>query len=138
MRYFLSYKFTGVSLEKLHEAIDPIMELFKENDKDIFCNLYLLDEYEKKNFGTKEIMDHCFEEIDKSDIYIAYIDDAFAGGMAIECGYARAKNKKIVGIVPNNKNTFTTFKAIADELIFYEENNLSDMHAQLEKYLSTK
>lgn len=134
MKYFLSYKFSGVLINKLHDDIDPIIELFKKYNHDIFCNLYYDDHYKKNKYTVKQIMDHCFDEINQCDIYFCFIDDIFSGGMAIECGYAYAKNKKIISLVPNNGPTFTTLCGISDENIYYDPNNMYD---KIEQYLKT-
>lgn len=137
MKYFLSYKFTGVLINKLHDDIDPIIELFKKYNHDIFCNLYYDDYYIKNKYTIKQIMDHCFDEIDQCDICLLFIDDILSGGMAIECGYACGKNKKIIALIPNNGSTFTTLCGISDKNIYYDSKNANDIYNKIEQYLKT-
>ena len=133
MKYFLSYKFTGVNLSQLYNDIDPLIKIIKENKHDIFCNLYSYELYEKNKFSIEQIMEHCFIELKTCDAYICYVTDTFQGGMAIECGYAHSLNLPIIMCVPKNtKESFTSLNSLATYRIDYEDND--DLVYQLNYY----
>lgn len=131
MKIFISYKYTGVPLKKLYTQIDPIMTTLKDSNHEPFCNLYSEYFYIHNRYTTPMIMNHCFNEIRNCDIYLAFVDDIFGGGMAIECGYAYALNKKIVSLVPQSTEKFTTLTGISDEI--YRYKNMEDMLSELQK-----
>jgi nucleoside 2-deoxyribosyltransferase len=123
-RYFISYKFTGVGLEKLYNDLDPIVKSIRDFGHDVFCNLYSLAEYQENGFGTNQIMQHCFDEIEKSDVLIIYVTDTFGGGSAIECGYAIGQGLEILALIPKNSpETYTTLKALSHHIIEYTDQD---------------
>lgn len=135
MKYFLSYKFTGVPLHTLYQQINPLVDIIKDNNNTVFCNLYSEEQYYKNNFSTKQIMEHCFNELKTCDAYICYVTDTFAGGMAIECGYAHALNLPIIMCVPKNtKEKFTTLSSLATYRIDYIDQD--DLEHQLNYYFN--
>lgn len=131
MRYFISYKFTGVDINYLHKLIDPIVEIIKLYGHDVFCNLYCDNMYIEHKYTPKQIMEQCFDEIRKCDICFVLIDDVFGCGMGIECGYAKCLNKKIV-MCTNNCSNITSIEWLSDIVIMYENNkNVLD---EIKKY----
>jgi hypothetical protein len=132
MHYFISYKFTGVELVKLHEFIDPVVEIIKSYGHSVFCNLYYGDMYTQGKYTIKQIFDHCFENIKKCDVYVALIDDAFGGGMAIECGYAICHGKRIIACQPSNLKNNNSLESLSECVIKYD--SIEDMHKNLKKY----
>jgi nucleoside 2-deoxyribosyltransferase len=75
----------------------------------------------ENKYSAKKIMEHCFDEMKKCDYYIAFVNDIFGGGMAIECGYAYCLGLKIIACVPNSSESFTSLKGICDFLIVYND-----------------
>lgn len=134
MKFFLSYKFTGVDKSKLYDYINPIIKIINDSGNDVFCNLYCDNFYIKNKYSAKEIMEHCFGELKKCDCYIAFVDDIFGGGMAIECGYAYCLGLKIIACIPNNTENFTSLKGICDTLIYYDDMN--ELNDKLNIYLT--
>jgi len=137
MKYFLSYKFSGVAWEKLHNDIDPLVKIVKDNNHDIFCNLYHDHHYVSNNYSVKQILTNCFIELDTCDVYMAFVDDCFCDGMAIECGYAYSKNMPIVILVPESRQQcHASLDSLASHRIYYK--NHDDLHTQLNEYFKMK
>jgi nucleoside 2-deoxyribosyltransferase len=132
MNYFVSYKFTGIELTKLHEFVDPVVEIIKSHGNKVFCNLYYDDMYIKEKYTIKQIFAHCFENLKKCDIYLALIYDTFGGGMAIECGYAICLGKRIITCQPSELKNNTSLEGLSEYVIKYDSQN--DMLSQLNKY----
>jgi nucleoside 2-deoxyribosyltransferase len=131
MRYFISYKFTGVPLDVLHKEIDPIVAVLREKGHDVFCNLYSESMYQSEKYNGKMIMKHCFEELERSDVYLTYITDQFGGGQAIECGYACKLGLQIVACAPEGMEQLTSLKAVSDLVIRYSSH--SDLLDRIKK-----
>ncbi len=132
MKYFISYKFTDIPRSVLHSSIGSLVEVLKAKKHEVFCNLYSDEHYVKNKCSVEQIMKHCFAELLKCDVYIAYVDPItgnFGGGSAIECGYAIATNKKIIAIIPDNGMKYTSLIGLADKVLLYK--NSEDMLAQL-------
>ena len=71
MKIFLSYRFTGVTLEEIHKLIDPIVAHIRNTTQhEVYCNLYDLNYYEEHHMGTKEIMDHALKHLAESQLQI--------------------------------------------------------------------
>ena len=132
MKYFISYKFTGIPLDVLHKEIDPIVAILRKNGHDVFCNLYSESIYQSENYNGKMIMNHCFKELDQSDIYLTYINDQFGGGQAIECGYAYKLGLKIIACAPENMEHLTSLISVSDIVIRY--NCHTDLLESIRKY----
>lgn len=125
MKVFISYKFTGIELEKLHQTFDPIVETLKKYGHTVFCNLYYLDFYQQNNYSIKQIFDHCFNELKTCNIYLCVVDkdQIFAGGMAIEFGYAYSLKLKTIVCFPNEYHS-TSVENLCDVIIHYDNNLL--------------
>ena len=130
VKIFISYKYTGEDLTKVWAAINKLTTTIHRTGNIYFCNLYSDDMYIKEHYTTKQIMDHCVENLKTCDIYLAYVTGDFAGGMAIECGYAYSLGMKIVACLPNNKETYTSLKGISTHVLTYED--LDDLCVKLD------
>lgn len=120
MHYFISYKFTGVNINELHNLIDPIVEIIQSYGHTVFCNLYYDGMYIENKYTPKQIMEHCLDEISKCDVCFVLVDDIFGCGMGVESGYAKCLNKKIV-LCTNNCNNITSIEWLSDIIILYED-----------------
>ena len=95
-KVFISYRFSDIPLETLHELIDPIVNFFTKAGLHIFCNLYFDNYYKENNYTPKQIMDHCFQELEGSDFVICLFDtNKYSCGLLLEIGYALANKKNI-------------------------------------------
>ena len=121
MSVFISYRFSDIPIEELRKLIDPIYNLFKNKGLDVFCNFYKDATYVENNYTAKQIMDDCFENIDKRDVVVCLVDtDKYSCGMLLEIGYALAKNKRI--IVASRKGCeIDTLCAMANNNIIYND-----------------
>src|SRR5579872_6576141 len=94
---FISYRFTGVPSSQLDQLIHPIYNHLRDNNINVFCNYYRDDFYTYNNWTIKQIMDECFQEIDKANKVICLVDtNSYSCGMLLEIGYSLAKNKEII------------------------------------------
>jgi hypothetical protein len=132
MKFFISYKFTNIDLVKIHQTIDPIVETIKKHGHDVFCNLYFIDFYEQNNYSVKQIFTHCFDEMKTCEAYICFVDNdqIFAGGMAIEFGYAYNLRLKTIVCLPMDYHS-TSVENLSDVIIHYDNNLLQ----QISQYL---
>ena len=121
MSVFISYRFSDIPIEELRKLIDPVYNIFKSNNVDVFCNFYKDAYYMENKYTAKQIMDDCFKEIDNRDIILCLVDtDKYSCGMLLEIGYALAKNKRIV-VCFRKGCEIDTLKAMANEVRIYED-----------------
>ncbi|MDD3303066.1 MAG: hypothetical protein PHN31_05935 [Candidatus Gracilibacteria bacterium] len=127
MRYFISCKQQGVDIRNLILSLNIISKAIEElgNETYIFFR-------DTQNWGDviipkKDVMQKAFEEIDKSDIIFVFVDyKEKSEGMLLECGYAKAKNKKIIVAIKKGVES-DLLKSIADKVIHYKDlNDLKD------------
>lgn len=74
MQVFVSCKFTDVPLEKIHQLIDTVMEILKEQGHSPYCNLVNMSFYNSNNYVTKQIMHYALQMLDKYNYHISVID----------------------------------------------------------------
>lgn len=97
MSVFISYRFSNVPLENIHQLIDPIYNLLQTNGVDVFCNLYDKDKYENQKYTTKDIMDECFSMLETKNTILCLVDtNEYSCGMILEVGYALSRGKEII------------------------------------------
>jgi len=94
---YIAYRFSNVPTEDLYNLINPIFNLLRDNNIDVFCNLYYDNYYIENSFSVKQIMNHCFENIDKKDTILCLIDtNEYSCGMLLELGYSLKSKKNII------------------------------------------
>jgi len=128
MKIFLSYKFTGENPKILEETIQNICNSPKAKHS-YFCSFWKEAFFKKNKFTHKQILEYVFKELEKSDIYLAFIkNEDKSEGMLLEAGYALAKKKKIYLAI--KKGTDTVFlRDFADKII--EFNELDELYKKL-------
>jgi nucleoside 2-deoxyribosyltransferase len=94
---YIAYRFTGVSKDQINQLITPVRKTLQNQGHKVFCN-YIYDEmYIKEQYTLKDIMMHCYDNLNEQDVVLCLIDtDELSCGMLLELGYAFAKNKTIV------------------------------------------
>ena len=94
-----------------------------------------VDNYSFLPAQEKEMMQHAFAAIDKSDLLIAEVSDK-AIGIGVEVGYAKAKNKPVIYLRNATAEHSTTIAGTSDHIIIYEgiaglRNQLTELLDQL-------
>ena len=132
-KIFISYRFTGVPEEQLHQLLDPIMGSLRNLGYDPYCNLYDLNYYEENSMDTREIMLHCFEkleELDNSGFHLLIFDTPeLSQGMMIEMGYSLKKGTKTVVLYREGLSLGTT-TSLANQSLSYTD--LVDLKQKLQ------
>jgi nucleoside 2-deoxyribosyltransferase len=131
MKIFLSYRFTGEDPEVLREIIQNICNSLEKAGHSYYCSFWKGDFFNENRFTHKQILEHALKELQKSDVYLAFIkSEDKSEGMLIEAGYALAKKKKFYLAI--KKGVYTVFlKEIADKLIEFE--SLNELYKKLSK-----
>jgi len=120
MKIFISYRFSELPKEELEKMLDPVCNLFKSHNIQVFCNFYKDDYYKQNGYTVKEIMDDCFLMIDQYDLVLCLVDTPKPScGMLLEVGYALAKDK-LVFVCSRKGCEIDTLCRMADENISYE------------------
>lgn len=132
-KIFISYRFSDIPIQNLHLLIDPVYNLYKDNGYHTFCNLYLDDYYKENGYSPKQIMHHCFDEIEGSDIIICLVDtDKYSCGLLLEIGYALAKKKCII-VCSKEGCEIDTLNAMANKTIKY--NSYTELLEKIKKVI---
>jgi nucleoside 2-deoxyribosyltransferase len=131
MRIFLSYRFTGEDPDQLRAVIHSICSNLEKAGHQTFCSFWKGDFYKENGFTHKQILNHALDELERSDVYLAFIkSEEKSEGMLIEAGYAIAKKKKVYLAI--KKEIHTTFmRKMADKIIEFE--TLDDLYQELGK-----
>ncbi len=85
--------------------------------------IVVIRDYEKWGtikFAPEELMELAFRLIDESKLLVIEFSEKGVG-LAIEAGYAYAKNKPIIVIAKKGSDISTTLQGIAKEVFFYTD-----------------
>lgn len=123
MRIFISYGYTGYTLEVLNNTVGKLIQFFRSLGYEVFCNLENDNKYIEEKWTIKRIMSECFEELKKCDYHVIFASPTanyLGEGLLIEVGYAISLNLPTLLLLPENFRSVTT-KAIVDNLIYYKD-----------------
>lgn len=131
MKIFIAFRFTGEDDKELKENIQGICSSLEKAGHEHFCSYWKEDYYRKNNFTKKQILEHAFEELDKSDAVLAFVNsEERSEGMLLEIGYALAKGKSFILAI--RKGIRTTFiHQTADQIIEFE--SMEELFERLRK-----
>jgi hypothetical protein len=132
MRIFLSYKFTGCTLEELHDRIDPIRDMIQEMGHEFFCNLYSDPMYLDQKYTPKRIMEHALINLKQSDVFIALNYGIVGEGMGVEFGYAHNMSMPILVLLLKQTKSIS-FRALCDLVI--EFDNIEEIKKPINEFL---
>ena len=119
MKVFLSYKFTNEHIDELRKMINSISKTLRLLGHDVYNSLEDEQRFRKEGITNSEIMQHTFNQIDKSDLLIAFINSSDKSeGMLLEIGYAIAKGKKFVLAIKNGISTTSIEQMAASTIKF--------------------
>src|SRR3989304_9993213 len=127
-KVFIGQAVTGMDTDSLKKETERVVNALKKSG----YNVYSTMEKEGKNTFKKkgDWVLHAFEEIDKSDVFLAIVrTEHRREGMLMEIGYVLSKKKKLfVAINKNVKNSY--LPDFANKVI--EWKNFDDLIKQLE------
>ncbi|QFR39154.1 hypothetical protein A9Q91_02875 [Candidatus Gracilibacteria bacterium 28_42_T64] len=120
MNIFVSYKQTGVSDQELTEKLGKVREVLSGLGHNNF--IYFFDT-DFKNQTSEEIISDAKNEIVKSDLVLAFVDDTGRSeGILLELGIAFGLNKKILFLVNNKqKEEYFLSYGIAHNTLFFDD-----------------
>jgi nucleoside 2-deoxyribosyltransferase len=131
MKIFISYKYTGEDIPELKLFMKKICDSLGKKNHNFYCTLW--EDEEKFNSQSKiEILQHAFNEIDKSDLVLVLLkSNEKSEGMLVEFGYCLANRKRIILMVSKDvKKTY--LRDLTKEVIEYDTEE--DLINKLEEY----
>lgn len=123
-KIYLSYKFAGEDKEKLVQTLGRIIKTLRSAGHTVQCSIEDEQWFLENKTTNKDILQHAFEQLDKSDMVLAFIkSNEKSEGMLLEIGYMMAKNKPLVlalkqgvktGFLAESANQLIKFDSIDD------------------------
>jgi nucleoside 2-deoxyribosyltransferase len=126
MKIFLSIKYHPDHRNR--DLIESITQALQPHR--VMCIARDVEEWGEKKFGSRELMQKTFDEIDSSDIVVVELSEKGVG-VGIEAGYARAKGKPIITVARRGSDVSETLKGISREVFIYQGAS------ELEKFFRT-
>lgn len=127
MKFFFSYKFSGEIIDVLHTNINPLLEIIRSSGNTVYCSLEDELWFREKSRTNKEIMEHAFAKIDKSDYGIVFLNsNEKSEGVLMEIGYMIAKNKPFLLLKNRNVNLVSVDQLAKRIIVFNTSNDLGD------------
>lgn len=109
MQVFISYKFTGESLESLESFLTPVKNKFEEMGINSYCNFFDEDlVIRSKEFKKQDWVFDAFRTLNNSQLlFVLLTSEEKSEGMILEVGYAIARGIPIVVAIKSDvKNTY--------------------------------
>jgi nucleoside 2-deoxyribosyltransferase len=116
MKIFLSIKYHADHYNR--DLIENITRALQPHR--VICVARDVEEWGKEKFGSQELMQKTFAEIDSSDIVVVELSEKGVG-LGIEAGYARAKGKPIITVARRGSDVSETLKGISREVFIYQD-----------------
>jgi nucleoside 2-deoxyribosyltransferase len=123
MKIFLSIKYHDDHRNR--DLIENVTHALQPHR--VMCVARDVEEWGKKKFEARELMQRTFEEIDSSDIVVVELSEKGVG-VGIEAGYARAKGKPIITVARRESDVSDTLRGISREVFIYQDKG------ELEKF----
>lgn len=102
MKTFVAYRFSGEDTKDLEPLLTAVRDSLQAKNVEVYCTFFDDAELKDKSKSARQIMEHAFKIIDKSDfLFVIQTSDNKSEGMLMEVGYCRAKNIPIVVATKN-------------------------------------
>lgn len=129
MRYYISYKQQWVDIRNLILSLNIISKSIEDTWNETYIFFRDTQNWWDIIIPKKEVMQIIFWEIDYSDAIFVFVDyKEKSEWMLLECGYAKAKWKKIV-LAIKKWIELDLLKSIANEVIHYKD--LTDLKEKI-------
>lgn len=130
MKIFIGQAVTGQDIENLRQECSKIQSVLSKSGNESYCTINPKDSIAPN--GPKDWMMHAFEEIDKSDTFLAIVrSEKRSEGLLIEVGYVLSKQKKLIVAIKKEVRDKTYLDELADIVI--EFNDIDDLCKKLEE-----
>lgn len=137
MTTYLSYRYTGIPKIEFESTVVPLVQYLRSINIDVFCNLEREDIYIRDKWSVKQIMQDCFDALDKCNFHITYVspNGSTGEGMLIELGYAIKIGLPTLLLMPSNYRGVSA-RAVVDTVIEY--SSMDNLCEQLANFFSKK
>lgn len=130
MKAFLSIKFFGD--DRNRGDVEELCNRLENLGLLVFCFRRDSELWGENQYSPSEMMERTFKEIEKADLVVVNIAD-WPIGVGVEAGYAYAKGKPIICIVPVSSKIANTVAGLAVDTIQYQ--NYIDFETQMKVFL---
>lgn len=122
MKIFIGQAVTGEDIENLKDECSKVQDALSKAGHESYCTILEGNEFENEDAKMK--LEHAFEEIDKSDAFLAIIrGEKRSEGMLMEIGYTLSKKKKLIVAIKKEVRDKTYVDELADQVIEFEDIN---------------
>jgi len=131
MRVFIAHRLTGENLPELQKQLEQLSDIVSALGHKPFIFWRDIEEWVPNALPMEQILEQCLAEIDKSDMVFVFAhSDEKSEGMLIECGYAKARNKRfIVAIREGVQQQWLQY--LGDTTLHFE--NIHDLSTKMKK-----
>lgn len=136
MNFSIIYKYTTTKDKfKLEKDLEQLSSILSDLGHDTFIFDRDIKNWQSIDIPREESSKMVFSTMQKCDGVIAYVDHSkLSEGMAMEAGYAKALNKKII-LLEKEGASASRIKSICDEYLKF--NDLEELKEKLESYLNS-
>lgn len=132
-KIFIAFKFKNEDQKELGKILEGICNTLNTSGHTNYCSFWDAKMFEEKKFSSRQITEHALKELDKSDVFLAFVmSEEISEGMLVEAGYAIAKNKKIILLIHKNAKSHK-LRRLFDNKEIIEFLNLEDIKNKLTK-----
>lgn len=119
MKIFIGQAVSGEDIEKLKKECSMIQSTLEGVGNKTYCTINPKDGVNERT--EREWLLHAFEEIDKSDAFLAIIrSEKRSEGLLMEIGYVLSKKKKLIVAIKEDVRDKTCVDDMANKVIEFE------------------
>ena len=101
------------------KKIEKISQILENQGTSSFCMIRDRENWGKKRYSPKKLMQMAFDAIEKSDFVLVELTEK-GYGTGIEAGYAYAKGKPVITIAEKGSDISNTLRGISAKVIEYK------------------
>lgn len=121
MKYFISYKYSWEDLVILRKNLEYISSTLEKNWDETFIFYRDVEDWWDKDVEVNEVLPIAYTEMDKCDAVFVFVNNEDKSEwMLLECGYAKAKNKKIILFIKKDLK-YSLLRSLASDIIEFED-----------------
>jgi len=136
MNFSIIYKYTTTKNKfELQKDLEQLSSILSDLGHESFIFDRDIKNWQNIDIPREESSKMVFSTINGCDGVIAYVThDELSEGMAMEAGYAKALNKKLILLVKENSSS-PRLRSVCDEYLEFED--MEDLKIKLEDYLNS-
>lgn len=120
MNIFLSFRYTGETIERLQEVFYPVRDALQRMGHEVYLSLDDLETWCNEAMPMREKFARTFAKLSAADVLLVIVRSADRSeGMLMEVGYALGQQKEIILVLQEGVETYV--REVATKTILFKD-----------------